>query len=40
MKVAFARVKANPDFGPGGAWQFYVDDYAKTLLLEKQINLH
>jgi hypothetical protein len=37
--VAIAKTLANPQFGKGGAWQLYVKDYVKSLVIEDTICL-
>jgi hypothetical protein len=37
--VAISRTQANPQYGNGGAWQLYVKDYDKHLVLNDTIKL-
>ena len=37
--VALAQMQANPQYGKGGAWQLFVKDHAKNLLLNDTIKL-
>ena len=37
--VAIAKTQANPQFGKGGAWQLYVKDYVKSLVVQDTIRL-
>ncbi len=37
--VALSQTLANPQYGKGGAWQLYVKDYAKRLVLNDTIKL-
>jgi len=39
LVVALAKTLANPQFGKGGAWQLYVKDYAKSLVVKDTIKL-
>lgn len=39
ITVAIARTLANPQFGTGGAWQIYVEDYASDLTALDTISL-
>jgi hypothetical protein len=37
--VALAQMQANPQYGKGGAWQLFVKDHAKNLILNDTIKL-
>lgn len=39
IKVAVSKTLANPQFGTGGAWQVFVDDYTKKITFVKEIPL-
>jgi hypothetical protein len=39
IKVAVSKTLANPQFGMGGAWQIFVNDYTKKLTFAKEIPL-
>jgi len=39
ITVAFSKATANTQFGNGGAWQFFVEDYSSSLKLLQEINL-
>ena len=39
IKVAVAKTLANPQYGQGGAWQIFVDDYPKKITFVKEIPL-
>lgn len=39
IKVAVSKCTANPQFGAGGSWQFYVHDFQNQLSLIKEIPL-
>lgn len=39
IKVAVAKTLANPQYGQGGAWQVFVDDYTKKITFIKEIPL-
>ena len=39
IKVAVAKTLANPQYGQGGAWQVFVDDYTKKITFLKEIPL-
>ncbi len=39
IKVAVAKTLANPQYGQGGAWQVFVDDYTKKITFVKEIPL-
>ncbi|MFT3737202.1 MAG: hypothetical protein QM786_00410 [Breznakibacter sp.] len=39
IKVAIAKTTANPQFGSGGAWQVFVDDFTNKLKLVNEIPL-
>lgn len=39
IKVAVAKTLANPQYGQGGAWQVFVDDYPKKITFVKEISL-
>ena len=39
IKVAVAKTLANPQYGLGGAWQIFVDDYTKKITFVKEIPL-
>lgn len=38
-KVAVSKTLANPQFGAGGAWQVFVDNYPKKITFVKEIPL-
>lgn len=38
-KVAVSRTLANPQYGNGGAWQFYIEDFANKVSLSREITL-
>lgn len=40
ITAAISIVEANPQFGPGGAWQLYIENYDSTLSLQQEINLN
>jgi len=39
ITIAISRATANPQFGTGGAWQFFIDDYSSSLRFLQEINL-
>lgn len=39
IKVAVSKTLANPQFGKGGGWQVFVDDYTKKITFVKEIPL-
>jgi len=39
IKVGVSRTLANPQFGQGGGWQVFVDDFVNKLELVKEISL-
>jgi hypothetical protein len=39
IKVAVSKTLANPQFGAGGAWQIFVNDYTKKLTFVKETPL-
>ena len=39
IKVAVSKTLANPQYGQGGAWQVFVDDYTKKITFVKEIPL-
>jgi filamentous hemagglutinin len=39
IKVAIAKTLANPQYGVGGAWQVFVENYAKKITFIKEIPL-
>lgn len=39
IKVAVSKTLANPQYGKGGGWQVFVDDYHKKITFVKEIPL-